>query len=117
MNIDHKIAEIKNFLMSGEIASPDTLCEYHRILGGQFAFLSSQFTMYENIKAVKTEQIREDEKIKSDARAERIFLASIEGQEYTSVKNELKAIGKMMSCINTSINNAKTEISGQRYNQ
>lgn len=116
MNIDNKIKEIKEFLRAGTIADVATFCEYHRILGGQFAYLSEQLTQYENIKAVKTEQIREDKAIKSDARAERIFLASISGQEYTAIKNELKAIGKMMSSVNTSINNSVTEISGQKYN-
>ena len=107
MNIDLKIQEIKDTLRSGAVLDPTIYAEYHRILAGQYAFLSDEFGKIEIEKNIYTSEKKDE--VKSDAQAEIMFLATEKGQEYIKTRLELKAIEKLMSSLNKSIEVAKIE--------
>jgi len=109
MNINNKIQEIKETLRSGAVLSPGQYAEYHRILAGEYAFTSDDLGRMESSKNYITEQTRKLDFVKSDAQAERIYLASEEGQVYTRTRLKLKSLEKMLSSLKASIEASKAE--------
>ena len=104
--------EIKNLILEARGGtSPGRLAEIAVELSGHYAFLSEQFGDIEIFRAARWLDIRKD--VKSDTMAEKTWLASKEGQEWTKLRIQLKFIEKCISTIRLRLKIAE----GERYNQ
>ena len=104
--------EIKNLILEARGgANPGRLADIAVELSGYYATLSEQFGDIEIFRAERWLDIRKD--VKSDTVAEKTWLASKEGQEWTKLRIQLKYIEKIISTIKLRLQVAR----GEAYNQ
>ena len=90
--------EIKNLILEARGgANPGRLAEIAVELSGYYATLSEQFSDIEIFRAERWLDIRKD--VKSDTMAEKTWLASKDGQEWTKLRIQLKFIEKIIGVI------------------
>jgi hypothetical protein len=91
--------------------SPPDLSDYQITLSGEFGFISSRLEEILKVKPSVWLKLREESK--SDAQADKKWESSPIGIEEAIYNLKLKAIGKMMSAINSRLHIANMEARNQ----
>jgi hypothetical protein len=116
MDIDNKIKQIISDMREGVVYEPEQYTEAHRTLSGEFAYLSGHFIQCEVEKVTDIANLRKKDDIKSDAQAERTWLATDKGTEYLKLDGKLKTIKRLLTSIKLSAYIEKTNWSNEYRN-
>lgn len=115
MEVEQKINEIIERIRTGVTMSPATAAEYHRIVTGQYAFLSQFYIELLERKAETTSLFRKTEKAKSEAEAQRLFDLSQDGKKLLSVTQNMRTMEKMMSTLKLTAETEQRSIQNQSH--
>ena len=112
MNEEKNISleEIARDLQSGFFSLQD-LSEKRSWLAGEYFYLNAQLAEILKVKPAKWNELRRE--AKSDASAERIWQATLDGLKEVELRLTLKSIEKMLSSIRTQIEIQLSELKMQ----